>query len=575
MWLSCGGKATRQKTWTGHEFVCHTEGMRGLPGHGTASPNASSDPQLPQPGDVIADKYRVEHVVGTGGMGVVFAARHMQLDQSVAIKVLTLPASDERRSEAVVRFLREGRAAAALHSDHVVRIYDVGSLDNGMPYLVMELLDGCDLASLLSHLETLPVEHAVECVLQAGDAIAQAHQQGIIHRDLKPSNLFVTTRSDGSTLIKVLDFGISKSLQDRQLEGELTDTRTVLGSPFYMSPEQVRGAKHVDHRTDIWSLGAILHEALSGRPPFEADTLPAACAAIVADAPHPLRPTRADVPVELEAVVLRCLEKDPSLRYACINDLLRALRPFSASGSGHPAPRFEGPPSLLREIEGDEFPSSGTDSGNVSAASPTLVVASGGDAASATSGAKSHARLRSVVDDSGRAGSAVSFLAIHKRWWIAVAAGVAVVGAGVWLGLSPAGRSGASAGHPSQALEASQDFTLLVESSPGGAEVYEDNERLGTTPLAVKIQGATVRTTPRRFELRLAGFETHVLQQGAAHQDVRQRAVLTAQKVTPPAAPADAAQPSASTHRARPHRAPSERAPAPTSSAPVDIRLNR
>ncbi|MBN1609528.1 MAG: serine/threonine protein kinase [Polyangiaceae bacterium] len=555
--------------------------MRGLPGHGTASSNAPSDAQLPQPGDVIADKYRVESVVGTGGMGVVFAARHMQLDQCVAIKVLMLPASDERRSEAVVRFLREGRAAAALRSDHVVRIHDVGSLDSGMPYMVMELLTGCDLASLLSHLETLPVEHAVECVLQAGDAIAQAHQQGIIHRDLKPSNLFVTTRSDGSTLIKVLDFGISKSLQDRQIEGELTDTRTVLGSPFYMSPEQVRGAKHVDHRTDIWSLGAILHEALSGRPPFEADTLPAACAAIVADAPRSLRPTRADVPERLEAIVLRCLQKDPSQRYACVDDLLRALRPFSACGSGRPAPRFEGPPSLLRDTGAeDACPSLDAIPGTVTAASTTLMAESGHDAANAASGARSHARLRAGTEDQGATAATVSLLSKSGRWWVVLGACVAVVGAGLWLGRSKPNSGGARApvAHPLTSARPAPDFTLLLESSPSGAEVYEDNGRLGTTPLALKVGGATVEAAPRSFELRLNGFETYVLRQGAAHQDVRQHAVLVAQKTRPPApppVPTASAEPPATTRRDKPHRAPPRQAPGPTPSAPVDIRLNR
>jgi serine/threonine protein kinase len=554
--------------------------MLGPPGHGTASSDAPGDSQLPKPGDLIADKYRVEGVVGTGGMGVVFAARHMQLEQSVAIKVLTLPESEERRAEAVLRFLREGRAAAALHSDHVVRIYDVGSLDNGMPYMVMELLTGCDLASLLSHQKRLPVEHAVECVLQAGDAIAQAHQRGIIHRDLKPSNLFVTTRSDGSALIKVLDFGISKSLQDRPLEGVLTDTRTVLGSPFYMSPEQVRGAKHVDHRTDIWSLGAILHEALSGHPPFEADTLPAACAAIVADAPRSLRPGRADVPAELEAIVLRCLQKDPFARYACVDDLLRAIRPFSARGSGQPAPRFDGPPSLLRDGEGQECPSLVT----TTAASTTLAAVSGHEMADAESGAKSHARLRAGTADHGAPGPTASSLPRSRRRWLILGACVVAVAAGLWLGFRnsalnpPTADRRTVARPPREAPGASRDFTLLVESSPSGAEVYENNERLGTTPLALKIRAGTVQAAPRTFELRSRGFEAYLLRQGPADRDVHQRAVLVAQKATPqapPPLPAASAQPSAPTHRATPHGPAAGRTPAPTPSAPVDIRLNR
>jgi serine/threonine protein kinase len=576
MWLSRLGTASSQNYWTIRELLCQTEGMRGIPAPGSASSSVLDDVELPQPGDVIADKYRVEGVVGAGGMGVVLAARHIQLGQRVAIKVLTLSASSERRPEAMVRFFREGRAAAALHSDHVVRVYDVGALDSGLPYMVMELLTGCDLASLLRQVQKLPVEHAVECVLQAGDAIAQAHQQGIVHRDLKPSNLFVTTRSDGSTLIKVLDFGISKSAQDRQVEGELTDTHTVLGSPFYMSPEQVRGAKYVDQRTDIWALGAILHEALSGCPPFRADTLPGACAAIVADPPRPLRPGCADVPAELEAVVLRCLEKDPSARFACVNDLLRALRPFSARGCGHPPPQFEAPRSSLLDAEPHSSPLAGTVPGSVTAAATTLVAASDHDVPGAASGAKSHARLRAGIEDHGEAAPMAS-IRLRRRLWLAVLGGcVLAVGAGLWLGLSKPARQGAGAAatHPATVPAAASEFTLLVESSPSGAEVYENNERLGTTPLSLRIRADTVAAASRSFELRLTGFETYVLRQGAARGNVRQRAVLVPQKATPPAAPPASAQPPP-TRRATPHRAAPSAATAPAASVPADIRLTR
>src|SRR5450432_1217100 len=170
-------------------------------------------PQVPAIGDVIAQKYRVSSIVGTGGMGVVLAATHLELGQSVAIKVLTIPEDETRRDEARERFLREGRATAALVSDHVVRVYDVGTLDTGAPFMVMELLRGRDLAVTLQQNGALPIEHAADYVRQAADAIACAHAQGIVHRDLKPSNLFLTQRSDGTPLVKVLDFGISKTTQ--------------------------------------------------------------------------------------------------------------------------------------------------------------------------------------------------------------------------------------------------------------------------------------------------------------------------------------------------------------------------
>ena len=300
--------------------------------------NAEYDeaPSTPAIGEVIAGKYRVESVVGTGGMGIVLCATHLDLGQKVAIKVLTVPDEDARLDEARERFLREGRATAALVSDHVVRVYDVGTLANGSPFMVMELLRGQDLARTLQLNGPLRLELACECVRQAADAIACAHAQGIVHRDLKPSNLFLTQRSDGGTLVKVLDFGISKttSASAERVTGGLTLERSVLGTPFYMSPEQVRDAKNVDVRTDIWSLGLILHELLSGSPAFEGTTLPGVCAAIAADPPAALRLKRPEVPLEVEAIVLKCLEKDPARRFQTARELLEKLSPWAGRSEG-------------------------------------------------------------------------------------------------------------------------------------------------------------------------------------------------------------------------------------------------
>ncbi len=295
----------------------------------TANTPASELSPVPGVGEVIEGKYRVEEVVGRGGMGVVLAARHLALGQRVAIKVLS--ASDAAREEATARFLREGRAAAGLTSDHVVRIHDVGTLPNGAAFMVMELLRGKDLSAHLSAVGPLPIPEAVDFVLQTCDAIAEAHALGIVHRDLKPSNLFLTHRSDGTPLIKVLDFGISKTRPDADAPGfqaTLTSTRSVIGSPAYMAPEQIRDAKHVDARVDVWSLGLILYELLSGVQAFVADTLPAVCAAIAADDPTPLRQIRPEVPPTLEAVIRRCLEKDPARRFQTVCDLGDALAPF-------------------------------------------------------------------------------------------------------------------------------------------------------------------------------------------------------------------------------------------------------
>ncbi|MBM4361824.1 MAG: serine/threonine protein kinase, partial [Deltaproteobacteria bacterium] len=287
------------------------------------------------PGDVVAGKYVVEGVVGRGGMGLVVAARYQTLGQRVAIKVLQLDgAPGEQSAVSATRFLREAQAAARLTSDHVVRVHDVGQLTGGSPFMVMELLAGEDLASLVERLGPAPLDVAVDFVLQAADALGEAHAQGIVHRDVKPANLFVTRRSDGRALVKVLDFGISKATAGSEFDGGLTDTRAVVGSPYYMSPEQVRDAKRVDARSDIWSLGMVLYELLAGEPAFHADMLPAICAAIVADEPPPIGQYRLDLPGGLADVVMRCLAKEPAQRFPDVASLVAALARYRAAELG-------------------------------------------------------------------------------------------------------------------------------------------------------------------------------------------------------------------------------------------------
>jgi serine/threonine-protein kinase len=299
-----------------------------------ASSGGASDATLgvPQAGEVVAGRFVVERVLGVGGMGVVVAAHHSHLDQTVAIKFLRRDAAKEEL--AVNRFLREARAAIALQSEHVVRVMDAGRLDDGLPYLVMEYLSGQDLDQVLEQRGRLPLEEAVEYLLQAMEAVADAHAAGIVHRDLKPSNLFVTKRADGSPHIKVLDFGISKAFDATGAQQvNLTATSMTLGSPLYMSPEQVRSSKMVDARTDVWALGIIAYELLAGVQPFEAETVTGLCAKIVADEPPPLRSIRPDVPAAFEAVVLHCLEKNPASRYQSVAELASALRPFASAAA--------------------------------------------------------------------------------------------------------------------------------------------------------------------------------------------------------------------------------------------------
>src|SRR6187401_1415590 len=244
-----------------------------------------------QVGQLIAGKYRIEQTLGRGGMGVVMAALHEQLNQRVALKFLTDNAYQQ--PEAVARFVREARAAVQIQSEHVARVMDVGTLDSGAPYMVMEYLRGRDLKDVSTRRGALAVGEAVDYVLQACDAVAEAHSLGIVHRDLKPSNLFLTERPDGSPLVKVLDFGISKALQsgDRS-QLQMTASAAIMGSPQYMSPEQIRSSKNVDARADVWALGTILHELLTGTPAYVADTVPGLLAMIVADAPPPLSAAR-------------------------------------------------------------------------------------------------------------------------------------------------------------------------------------------------------------------------------------------------------------------------------------------
>jgi serine/threonine protein kinase len=284
-----------------------------------------------QVGEILAGKYRVEGGLGQGGMGYVLAATHVQLEQRVAIKFL-MPELCENQ-EAVERFLREARAAVRIHSEHVARVVDVGTLDSGEPYMVMEFLSGRDLSHELDERTRLPVDEAINYLLQACEAVAEAHTLGVIHRDLKPANLFLTRRNDGAPLVKVLDFGVAKAIATDKALPSLTATQSVIGSPLYMSPEQVRRPKEVDVRTDVWSLGIILYEFLVGVPPFEGETALSMLAAIVSDPLPDVREKCPDLPEGLDAVIAKCLEKSPEKRYQDVGELAQALAPYAPVSS--------------------------------------------------------------------------------------------------------------------------------------------------------------------------------------------------------------------------------------------------
>jgi serine/threonine-protein kinase len=283
-----------------------------------------------RPGDIVGGKYRVDRIVGAGGMGVVVAATHTELDQPVALKFISPEALSGK--DAVERFMREARVIAKLKSEHVARVYDVGRDAQNNPYMVLELLEGVDLANLAKQKGPLTVADSVELVLQVCEALVEAHAAGIVHRDLKPQNIFVTRRLNGMPLVKVLDFGIAKTFGPAAVgQIAITDSQAVIGSPLYMAPEHMRSARAADVRSDIWSLGVILYELLGGQVPFYGETVTEVCIRVVNEAPPSLLALRPGLDPALASIVMRCLEKDPNARWQNVAQLAMALEPFSRS----------------------------------------------------------------------------------------------------------------------------------------------------------------------------------------------------------------------------------------------------
>jgi len=296
----------------------------------TSSPAQAPEAPPVVPGQILAGKFRIERVIGEGGMGIVAEATHLGLDERVALKFLRREVM--KMPDVVARFDREARAAVKLKSEHVARVSDVGKTEDGIPYMVMELLRGKDLAQLVAERGPLPIPEAVEYIIQACEGVGEAHARGIVHRDIKPENLFVVQRNDQWSLVKVLDFGISKAVLVGPSSVDLSSnaTTSIMGSPYYMSPEQLRSTRTVDHRADVWSLGVVLFELLTGTTIFDETAQFTELVAEILESPHrKLCVFRVDAPTALQGVIDRCLEKDRTRRFQNVAELAVALLPFA------------------------------------------------------------------------------------------------------------------------------------------------------------------------------------------------------------------------------------------------------
>lgn len=292
----------------------------------TGPPDTHREPMpgLPADGEIVAGKYRVERAIGSGGMGHVLAVRHVALDRLFAMKLLDPRLVDD--ADARARFAREARAMSALTSRHTVRVHDVAELPTGLPFLVMDHLEGEDFSRVLARRGPLPIDEAIEWIDQACEAVEEAHAAGLVHRDLKPKNLFLARDPIGES-VRVLDFGIARALGGRVGKAAtITRHGDFVGTLSYMAPEQIRSARSVDHRTDIWALGACLYRFLTNARPFVAENEGALVEAILAEEPRAIRELRPEIPPALALVVGRCMRKAPAERFATVAALREGLR---------------------------------------------------------------------------------------------------------------------------------------------------------------------------------------------------------------------------------------------------------
>ena len=451
---------------------------------------------IDNPGDLLAGKYRIDRVIGEGGMGVVLAATNEALNQRVAIKLLRQGVLDN--TEAITRFNREARAAAKLKSEHVARVLDVGVLPDRRQYMVLELLEGMDLSAVIDDPAPLPIGTVVDYVVQACEAIAEAHAAGIVHRDLKPKNLFLTNSVDGRPLVKVLDFGISKVEGETAVDMQLTRTTEIIGSPSYMSPEQLRSSRNVDTRTDIWALGVILYELLTKRLPFYAHTVTELVLVVVSEREPSVKSLRPDVPDALDQIIACCLAKKPEDRFQNVVDLVHALEPFAGGAVASAADRVRGVAAqsgrALPPTSSGRLPDTGSSSARINVLGGSTSVAWGETQREPNppriSGAPAQPLPRS------RAPLAIALAATFL-------VGTAAAGSGVWYAMKHTGPAHASA--PGEAMPlppGRKDLPPLdsaTASSPAApAPVASGSSLPDTRSLASSATAAAIKPKPPR-----------------------------------------------------------------------------
>jgi eukaryotic-like serine/threonine-protein kinase len=467
-------------------------------------------------GVVIDGRYRVQRLIGRGGIGLVYLCHHEVLEKPVAMKVLRPEYAEQ--PEVLQRFVNEARAASAIKSPHTVNTLDVGSLPSGAPYFIMEYVDAETLATRLQREHALPLSEAVEVARQMADGLAAAHGAGIVHRDLKPENVFVAKEPDGSLLVKIFDFGVAKVTRAK---ARLTHVGAIFGTPSYMSPEQARG-QAVDPRTDVYAIGIMLFEMVAGQLPFDGDDpLTVMSQHVDAEIP-PLKQTHAggEVPPALEEVVRRCLQKDREARYASVVELERELCQVAAAAEAHgaePAPEFIRD-SMLPEISVplDEVSSSGR------AAPPPVASAPSAAAPSASAHSWSPppapsmpatppiapafdavfpaAATPAFVASPALAHSLPPAPAARRGFFPLLAAAVVIVAAGIWLALPSRGGVLGTLASPDDSTPApeaapSADAALVrrvhevhLVLSPLDAQVYLGEKNLGPMPVSVKVE---------------------------------------------------------------------------------------